>query len=656
MYKILGKRRISRDNLGQKAYNLILLQRFGVIPNFIIIDNSIFQKFLIQNDLLKYFRKDACEFSKMARFLRNKIMQASLGSDLTKNIFKNVEKLGAKSFMIRSSSSFEDSRDMSYAGLFDSFYCRNMKNLPNLIKRVWASQFNEKILSYQKIYPIIRPCMSVIIQSFIFPDFSGVVFFQKRKSREFYIEYGEKSFDMITSGKKCPYSCLIRNSHFFISSKESKNHRHWIRDLSILSENIQRVFKSDLDIEFIIRRDKCFLLQARPLTKKIDFTNKYFLFGSRRYSWSAHDIRMDAFYLFLKSIGISIPFFKFVIKEEESLFIHSKIYFNIIDQLQKKATNDNFLRTFLKLFEAFLLEERRQQIKNIFFDSETIISASKKFLIRMDFFNFCLVLFMQRIESILRKKHKNLKKFLPDMSFSTQFLINHLKEKQSIYALNGHLDNLHLPDIHAVVKKANIYKKKQKGFFKNLSRKEKKIVKIFKKLIWVHDAVNHYEEVIIRDYQRKFIKIQGLDFKTDPEYLWENALKVSKKNPSHKEWRNSKKPQINRKSQFPLHGEVASEGNFSGIAKIINSVNDIKKISKDDIMITKSTRPSLIVGMAICKGIIAEAEGLTSHAAIVSRELGKPCIVGVKNCTKLIKQNERIKIFKGLIYLESIQS
>jgi pyruvate,water dikinase len=54
--------------------------------------------------------------------------------------------------------------------------------------------------------------------------------------------------------------------------------------------------------------------------------------------------------------------------------------------------------------------------------------------------------------------------------------------------------------------------------------------------------------------------------------------------------------------------------------------------------------------MAICQGIITEEGGLTSHAAIVSRELGKPCLIGVEGCTTELTDGDRIKVINGKIY------
>ncbi|MFH1438963.1 MAG: PEP-utilizing enzyme [Candidatus Woesearchaeota archaeon] len=56
------------------------------------------------------------------------------------------------------------------------------------------------------------------------------------------------------------------------------------------------------------------------------------------------------------------------------------------------------------------------------------------------------------------------------------------------------------------------------------------------------------------------------------------------------------------------------------------------------------TSPDFIVGMKKASAIITDEGGLTSHAAIMSRELGKPCIIGTKTATKVLKDGDVVEI------------
>ncbi len=81
-----------------------------------------------------------------------------------------------------------------------------------------------------------------------------------------------------------------------------------------------------------------------------------------------------------------------------------------------------------------------------------------------------------------------------------------------------------------------------------------------------------------------------------------------------------------------------------GQANIIENVKDISKFKPGQVLITEMTDPDWVPIMKIAKAIITNAGGRTCHAAIVSRELGVPCIVGAGTATKKIKLNEKITV------------
>lgn len=83
-----------------------------------------------------------------------------------------------------------------------------------------------------------------------------------------------------------------------------------------------------------------------------------------------------------------------------------------------------------------------------------------------------------------------------------------------------------------------------------------------------------------------------------------------------------------------LSGAAASPGIGTGVVKILKSPKEIKKIGKGDVLVAVMTSPDYVPAMKKAAAIITDEGGQTSHAAIVSRELGVPCIVGTKEATK----------------------
>lgn len=103
-----------------------------------------------------------------------------------------------------------------------------------------------------------------------------------------------------------------------------------------------------------------------------------------------------------------------------------------------------------------------------------------------------------------------------------------------------------------------------------------------------------------------------------------------------------------------LEGLAASPGIASGKVKIVEDLKDLDRVKEGDILVTKMTNPDMVVTMQKSAGIITDEGGLTAHAAIVSREMGIPCIVGTQEATARLKDGEVItmdgyhgKIYKG---------
>ncbi|MFW6283139.1 MAG: phosphoenolpyruvate synthase [Minisyncoccales bacterium] len=104
------------------------------------------------------------------------------------------------------------------------------------------------------------------------------------------------------------------------------------------------------------------------------------------------------------------------------------------------------------------------------------------------------------------------------------------------------------------------------------------------------------------------------------------------------------KTQEDENKEFILKGLAASPGVASGKVKIINDLSDLNKIKKGDILVTEMTNPDMVVTMQKSSAIVTNEGGLTAHAAIVSREMGIPCIVGTDNATEVLKEGQIITV------------
>ncbi len=101
-----------------------------------------------------------------------------------------------------------------------------------------------------------------------------------------------------------------------------------------------------------------------------------------------------------------------------------------------------------------------------------------------------------------------------------------------------------------------------------------------------------------------------------------------------------------------LTGLGAAPGVATGIVRIITSGRDLDKVKQGDIMVTKMTMPDMVPGMKRAGAIVTDEGGMACHAAIVSRELGCPAVVGTKKATSVLKDGMEITVDggKGIVY------
>ncbi|CEA13222.1 phosphoenolpyruvate synthase [Methanobacterium formicicum] len=99
-------------------------------------------------------------------------------------------------------------------------------------------------------------------------------------------------------------------------------------------------------------------------------------------------------------------------------------------------------------------------------------------------------------------------------------------------------------------------------------------------------------------------------------------------------------------------GLGASPGMAAGSVKIIKTTDELDKVQEGDILVTVMTTPDMVPAMKRANGIITDEGGVTCHAAIVSRELGIPCVVGTGDATSILPENSKVTLDgnKGIVW------
>ena len=93
-----------------------------------------------------------------------------------------------------------------------------------------------------------------------------------------------------------------------------------------------------------------------------------------------------------------------------------------------------------------------------------------------------------------------------------------------------------------------------------------------------------------------------------------------------------------------IHGTSASAGRAIGRVQICRNIEQINKFEKGNVLVASMTRPEYLPAMKKSVAVVTDEGGLTCHAAIVSRELGIPCVIGTKNATRVLRDGDLVEV------------
>ena len=207
---------------------------------------------------------------------------------------------------------------------------------------------------------------------------------------------------------------------------------------------------------------------------------------------------------------------------------------------------------------------------------------------------------------------------------------------------------------------------RKKQIQKTLTKDEERIAYFFERLTewrderkpYVQKANYYLQEQLKKLYPNieikflKFLNVYQLEQKLDINLLKEcHDLCVDMMN-EHGEWvyitgKQAKVIAEEIEKEFSsgeLKGMSACQGKVTGIARVIKTSEQFKEFKQGEILVTVVTRPEFVPLMKKASAIVTDEGGITSHAAIVSRELKIPCIIGTQKATSIIKTGDTIEV------------
>jgi len=100
-----------------------------------------------------------------------------------------------------------------------------------------------------------------------------------------------------------------------------------------------------------------------------------------------------------------------------------------------------------------------------------------------------------------------------------------------------------------------------------------------------------------------------------------------------------------------LKGKTANKGIAIGTVRVVRELSDLSKVNRGDILVASMTVPQYISAMEKAAAFVTDEGGITCHAAIVSRELNVPCIVGTGIATRVLHDGDEVEVDanKGIV-------
>jgi pyruvate,water dikinase len=93
-----------------------------------------------------------------------------------------------------------------------------------------------------------------------------------------------------------------------------------------------------------------------------------------------------------------------------------------------------------------------------------------------------------------------------------------------------------------------------------------------------------------------------------------------------------------------VSGLGASPGSASGAVRIIEKLDQLDKVKQGDVVVTEMTTPDMVPAMKRASALITDEGGMTSHAAIISRELGVPAVIGSETATETLTDGQNVTV------------
>ena len=662
-FKEIGKNDTS--SAGGKGASLGEMTKAGIpVPPGFVIVAAVFEYFLhdagihtqIDTILHKVDHRAMHTVEQASEEIKVLIMNGRMPKDTALEILAALKKLNAQYVAVRSSATAEDSSVAAWAGQLESYLNTTQENLLDNVKRCWASLFTPRAIFYRFEQNLHEQHISVavVVQKMVESEVSGIAFSVHPVTQDYnqlIIEAGLGLGEAIVSGQITPDSYVVEKKGWNIIEKNiasqtkalhrsKKDGNEWknifgseqklsdsqIVGLSKLVVKIEQHYGFPVDVEWAYASGRFYITQSRPITtlSRKEIIIKTYLesvdwvkFLERRRSCFIYHpyIEAERFYLpkvagfgykhhLYKWTGENGTHYRSASELQQSMehFLHLvKSDISKINEWKKRAlTWDQRAKELVIFFNKNKAEVGLQDFQRYYDEFVQIL------LYTVTIPYLCLSSIDYALAKGESKKRfmKALAVLEPLRAFTTypqleRSMLDHfwdlLQKKSGIK-----------PDLLDKLTPQEILDYIDRGIFpdKNELQQRKEWC-----IFW-YDAS---QQKICYEFDRSIV--HTLSFLED--------VKISGKT---------------------IYGTTAFPGKVMEVIRRVDNAKDLQKYKPGEIIVSINSSPDLMPALKTCSAIISDEGGITCHAAIVSRELKKPCIIGTKNATKILKDGDLVEV------------
>lgn len=557
--------------------------------------------------------------------------------ELKAQIYAAFKELGVERVAVRSSAVAEDSSGASWAGQLETYLNVNGNGLIGAVKKCWASVRSEHAKAYGKHHGVSKDgqAVAVIVQTMVDSDVSGVMFTVNpvtNDKNEIVIESVYGLGEMIVQGAVTPENYVINRDKCdivahslsrqrkMLTYKDGKNRNvavpaaklkkqmlspGQIKKLCQVATKIEEHYGHPQDIEWAIAGGKIYIVQSRPITTYVEpeqhasFT--YEKLFTREESLMFGEIEYVEFVKWLSEITPD-PIPPTVCRIDKGLlevWLCRESTQMFVDEIYRRNIEDaNYLKRNIRLYKDLVRKmhrfEKRSVARNLAELREYLSLFARAMVpLHVIFFTPFREDTPKPLFDLAMKVRGEDALFDNSDIFVRDSLAHLYPECNGLETLIG-LENLDSPD-------PNELRKRENDFF------------------W---AEGEYLAMDFDTFRQSHPAYNFLIDEIDP-------------------------------SQQVISGTVAFRGRVKGEVQVISRKRDIAKFKEGNILVAPMTTPHYLPAMQKAKAFVTDEGGVTCHAAIVSRELKTPCIIGTKIATQVLKDGDTVDVDanRGKVYI-----